>query len=57
MARKNKQPETLEEMIEALKVFGEQTGDDKDKEKEKLKLTVDQFKYAMCNMGEKMLEH
>ena len=43
-------------MIEALKVFGEQTGDDKEN-KEKMKLTVDQFKYAMCNMGEKMLEH
>lgn len=54
IARKGKGQETLEEMIEALKVFGESSGGD---DREKVKLTVDQFKYAMMNMGEKMLEH
>lgn len=54
IARKGKGAETLEEMIEALKVFGESSGGD---DREKVKLTVDQFKYAMMNMGEKMLEH
>ena len=54
VARKGKCNDTLEEMIEALKQFGESAGGD---DREKTKITVDQFKYAMMNMGEKMQEH
>jgi Ca2+-binding EF-hand superfamily protein len=50
IARYDKPINTLDEMIEALKQFSSD-GEDK------LKITVDQFKYAMTSMGEKMLEH
>ena len=51
MARYDKEPGTLEEMIEALKMLIHGEGD------EKLKISTDLFKYAMMNNGEKMLEH
>jgi len=54
IARRGKSAETLEEMIEALKVLVDVSDE---KEKEKLKLSVEQFKFAMMNLGEKMLEH
>eukprot|EP00347_Sterkiella_histriomuscorum_P004515 403360168 len=54
IARKGKSQETLEEMIENLKELVDQSDD---KEKEKMKLSVEQFKFNMMNMGEKMLEH
>ena len=52
IARKNKSNETLEEMIEAIKVLvGE------GEEKDKVKIAVEQFKYFMINTGEKMQDH
>ena len=54
IARKGKSQETLEEMIESLKVLVDSSDD---KEREKLKLSVEQFKYSMMQLGEKMLEH
>ena len=54
IARKGKSTETLEEMIEALKVLVDQNDD---KEREKVKLQVEQFRYAMVNLGEKMMAH
>ena len=41
-------------MIENLKELVDQSDD---KDKEKMKLSVEQFKFNMMNMGEKMLEH
>ena len=55
IARKGKSQDTLEEMIEKLKVLVDSSGDDK--EKDKIKLPVEQFKYSMMQLGEKMLEH
>ena len=54
IARKGKSNETLEEMIDMLKVLVDPSDD---KEKEKMKLSVEQFKFSMMNLGEKMLEH
>ena len=52
IARKPKTNETLEEMIEAIKVLvGE--GDEKDK----IKIPVEQIKYFMASTGEKMPDH
>ena len=51
VARYDKEPGTLEEMIEALKMLIHGEGE------EKLKISTDLFKYAMMNNGEKMLEH
>ena len=45
---KGQDKDTLNDLIEALKVF------DTDHDK---KLTIEEFKYAMMNMGEKMQEH
>ena len=41
-------------MIEMLKVFGESSAGD---DKEKLKISVEGLRYAMTNMGEKMIDH
>ena len=41
-------------MIDMLKVLVDPSDD---KEKEKMKLSVEQFKFSMMNLGEKMLEH
>ena len=43
----------LDEMIEALRVFGESSGEGG----EKLKISVENFKFFMNSMGEKMLDH
>ena len=48
IADRGKDPDTLEDLIEALKVF------DSDRDG---KITVQEFKLAMMNMGEKMQEH
>lgn len=48
MREKPADPDSLEDLKEALKVF------DSDKDG---KITVEEFKYAMMTMGEKMQEH
>ncbi len=48
IADRGKDPDTLDDLIEALKVF------DSDRDG---KITVQEFKIAMMNMGEKMGEH
>ena len=45
---RGKDSESLDDLVEALKVF------DSDHDG---KITVEEFKYAMMNMGEKMQEH
>ena len=57
VARRGKTVETLDEMIEALRLFGENNGDAKDKDKEIVKMSVESFKYSMTTIGEKMLDH
>ena len=52
IARKPRQEQTLEQMIEAIKVLSD--GAD---EKEKVKLDVTQFKYSMTTNGEKLADH
>ena len=54
IARKGKATETLEDMIEALKVLVDQP---EERNKEKAMLSVDQFKCAMVDCGEKMLDY
>ena len=54
IARKGKSAETLEEMIEALKVLVDSSDD---KEREKMKISVEQFKFYMMTSAEKMHEH
>ena len=54
IARRPKVQETLEEMIEALKLISDQQDD---RETEKKKLTNAQFKLILMTLGEKMNEH
>ena len=53
IARRPKPVETLEQMIEAIKVLNSEAGDEKDK----VKLSIEQLKYSMMQFGEKMQEH
>ena len=52
IARRPKQDQTLEQMIEAIKVLCE--GND---EKDKVKIEVQNFRYFMVTNGEKLAEH
>ena len=52
IARKPRQDQTLEQMIEAVKVLSDGVDD-----KDKVKLEVSSFKYAMCSNGEKLADH
>ena len=45
---KNHEKDSLSDLVDALKVFDTDHDD---------KLTIEEFKYAMMNMGEKMQEH
>ncbi len=54
IARRPKTTETLEEMIEALKLISDQN-DDRDREKSKL--NYGSFKLALMTLGEKMSQH
>ncbi len=54
IARKGKSTETLEEMIEALKVLVDSSDD---KESQKMKISVEQFKFSLMTLAEKMHEH
>ena len=53
IARKPRSEQTLEQMIEAIKVLSDAGADDKDK----VKLEVGQFKYSMTTNGEKLADH
>ena len=52
IARRPKTEQTLEQMIEAIKVLTD-GNDDKDK----VKIEVQTFRYSMINNGEKLAEH
>ena len=51
IARRPKQDQTLEQMIEAIKVLVE------GEEKDKVKIEVQNFKYYMLSNGEKLADH
>ena len=53
IARRPKTDQTLEQMIEALKVLNTDGNDEKDK----VKLEVQNFKYVMITNGEKLADH
>ena len=54
IARRPRTQETLEEMIEALKLISDQN-DERDREKSKLNYSS--FKLALMSLGEKMSQH
>ena len=53
IARRPKTDQTLEQMIEALKVLNQDGNDEKDK----VKLEVQNFRYYMVTNGEKLADH
>ncbi|TNV75241.1 hypothetical protein FGO68_gene2484 [Halteria grandinella] len=54
IARRPKVNETLEDMIEALKLISDQQDE---RDRDKAKLTLAQFKLILMSLGEKMSEH
>ena len=56
IARRPKQVDDLEEMISAIKTIAS-SGQEASETEKVTKLTIEQFKFYMATMGEKLYEH